>query len=132
FLTTDTDWQDGQDGLDSDIDLLSNNHLDIFLHPFLFRTTHNRSDGRIQITVQPDAEIWRFSVTDDGCGIAPENQERVFDIFKTLSGNDKNNTGIGLSIVKKLVETQGGKVTLESQLSMGTTFSFTWMAGLER
>ncbi|MCX5961900.1 MAG: hypothetical protein NT070_01780, partial [Cyanobacteria bacterium] len=39
FLTTDTDWQDGQDGLDSDIDLLSNNHLDIFLHPFLFRTT---------------------------------------------------------------------------------------------
>ncbi|MCX5965486.1 MAG: hypothetical protein NT070_20865, partial [Cyanobacteria bacterium] len=40
FLTTDTDWQDGQDGLDSDIDLLSNNHLDIFLHPFLFRTTN--------------------------------------------------------------------------------------------
>ncbi|MCX5962085.1 MAG: hypothetical protein NT070_02775, partial [Cyanobacteria bacterium] len=42
FLTTDTDWQDGQDGLDSDIDLLSNNHLDIFLHPFLFRTTRRR------------------------------------------------------------------------------------------
>ncbi|MCX5962087.1 MAG: PAS domain S-box protein [Cyanobacteria bacterium] len=91
-----------------------------------------RPHGRIQITVQPDAEMWRFSVTDDGCGIAPENQERVFDIFKTLSSNDKNNTGIGLSIVKKLVETQGGKVTLESQLGMGTTFSFTWMAGLER
>ena len=64
---------------------------------------HNRSDGRIQITVQPDAMIWRFSVIDDGPGIAPENQERVFDIFKTLSGNDKNNTGIGLSIVKKLM-----------------------------
>ena len=42
-------------------------------------------------------------MTDDGPGIAPENQERVFDIFKTLSGNDKNNTGIGLSIVKKLM-----------------------------
>ncbi len=92
---------------------------------------HNRPDGKIQVLVQPDGEIWRFSVTDDGPGIAPENQERVFDIFKTLSGNDKNNTGIGLSIVKKLVETHGGKITLESQLGMGTTFSFTWMVGLE-
>ncbi|ELS31197.1 hypothetical protein Pse7429DRAFT_3483, partial [Pseudanabaena biceps PCC 7429] len=42
FLTTDTDWQDGHDGLDgldSDIALICNNHLDIFPHPFLFRTT---------------------------------------------------------------------------------------------
>jgi PAS domain S-box-containing protein len=89
---------------------------------------HDRSDGRIQITVQPDGEIWRFSVTDDGAGIAPENQERVFDIFKTLSGNDKTNTGIGLSIVKKLVETHGGTITLESQIGMGTTFNFSWIA----
>ena len=87
---------------------------------------HDRSDGRIQVTVQPDDQSWRFSVTDDGCGIAPENQERVFDIFKTLSGADKNNTGIGLSIVKKLVETHGGKITLESQIGVGTTFCFTW------
>ena len=92
---------------------------------------HDSPDGRIQVTVQPDAKMWRFSVTDDGRGIAPENQERVFDIFKTLLGADKNNTGIGLSIVKKLVETQGGKITLESQLGMGTTFSFTWMAEIE-
>ena len=89
---------------------------------------HEQLDGRIQVTVQPDAEMWEFRVADDGRGIALENQERVFDIFKTLSGTDKNNTGIGLSIVKKLVETQGGKVTLESQLGMGTTFSFTWIA----
>jgi PAS domain S-box-containing protein len=88
--------------------------------------TSDRPGGRIQVTVKPDGEMWEFSVIDDGRGIALEHQERVFDIFKTLSGNDKNNTGIGLSIVKKLVETQGGKVTLESQLGMGTTFSFTW------
>ena len=86
-----------------------------------------RPEGRIQVLVQPDAEMWEFSVIDDGCGIAPENQAQVFDIFKTLSGGDKNNTGVGLSIVKKLVETQGGKVTLESQLGIGTTFSFTWI-----
>ena len=89
---------------------------------------HDSPNGRIQITVQPDGEIWRFSVTDDGPGIAPENQERVFDIFKTLSGADKNNTGIGLSIVKKLVETHGGTITLESQIGMGTTFNFSWIA----
>jgi PAS domain S-box-containing protein len=89
---------------------------------------HDSPDGRIQVTVQPDGEMWRFSVTDDGPGIAPENQERVFDIFKTLSGTDKNNTGIGLSIVKKLVETHGGTITLESQIGMGTTFKFSWIA----
>ena len=89
---------------------------------------HERPDGRIQVTVQPDAEMWEFSVIDDGRGIAPEDQAQVFDIFKTLSGTDKNNTGIGLSIVKKLVETQGGKITIESQLGMGTTFQFTWIA----
>jgi len=91
---------------------------------------HDRADGRIQVTAQPDAKLWGFSVTDDGRGIAPEHQAEVFDIFKTLSGNDKNNTGIGLSIVKKLVETHGGNITLESQLGMGTTFNFTWIAEL--
>ncbi|WP_373539731.1 PAS domain-containing protein [Chamaesiphon sp.] len=88
---------------------------------------HDRADGRIQVTVQPDAQMWEFSVTDDGRGIALANQADVFDIFRTLSGANKNNTGIGLSIVKKLVETQGGEITLESQLGIGTTFKFTWL-----
>ncbi len=89
---------------------------------------HDRLDGRIQVTAQPDAQMWEFSVTDDGRGIAPANQAEVFDIFRTLSGADKNNTGIGLSIVKKLVEIQGGEITLESQLGIGTTFKFTWLS----
>ena len=88
---------------------------------------HDRADGKIQVLVQPDAEVWEFSVIDDGRGIAPENQVKVFDIFKTVSGTDENNTGIGLSIVKKIVETQGGKIKLESQIGMGTTLSFTWI-----
>ncbi len=89
---------------------------------------HDRLDGRIQVTVQPDTKMWKFSVTDDGCGIPPENQEQIFDIFKTVSGTNKNNTGIGLSIVKKLVETKGGKISLESQIGIGTTFNFTWFS----
>ena len=94
-------------------------------------TLRERPEGRIQVTVQPNAEMWEFSVIDDGCGIAPENQAQVFDIFKTVSGTDKNNTGVGLSIVKKIVETQGGQIKLESAIGIGTTFSFTWMAEIE-
>jgi PAS domain S-box-containing protein len=92
---------------------------------------HNYLDGRIQVLVQPDAEMWEFSVIDDGCGIAPENQAQVFDIFKTVSSTDKSTTGIGLSIVKKIVETQGGQIKLESAIGIGTTFSFTWIAEIE-
>jgi PAS domain S-box-containing protein len=88
---------------------------------------HDRSDGKIQVLVQPDVKIWEFSVIDDGRGIAPEHQEKVFEIFKTVSGIDKNNSGIGLSIVKKIVETQGGQIKLESAIGMGTTFYFTWI-----
>lgn len=88
---------------------------------------HDRPDGKIQVLVQPDAEIWEFSVIDDGRGIAPEDQAKVFEIFKTVSGSDKNNSGIGLSIVKKIVETQGGQIKLESQIGIGTTFNFTWI-----
>ncbi len=88
---------------------------------------HDRPDGKIQVLVKPDAEIWEFSVIDDGRGIAPENQAKVFEIFKTVSESNKNNSGIGLSIVKKLVENQGGQIKLESQIGIGTTFNFTWI-----
>ncbi len=91
---------------------------------------HNRSDGRIQVMAQPQGKIWTFTVVDDGGGIAPENQERVFGVFQTLATRDsQENTGIGLSIVKKIVESQGGNITLVSELGHGTTFEFTWMIG---
>ena len=88
---------------------------------------HDRPDGKVQVLVQPGAKIWEFSIIDDGCGIASENQIQVFDIFKTVSGTNKNNSGVGLSIVKKIVETQGGQIKLESAIGIGTTFSFTWI-----
>jgi PAS domain S-box-containing protein len=92
---------------------------------------HDRPDGHIQITAEPTAQIWTFSVTDDGPGIAEPDQERAFGIFQTLAARDKKeNTGIGLSIVKKIVESQGGKISIisptNSELGNGTTFRFTW------
>jgi signal transduction histidine kinase len=94
---------------------------------------HDRPVGRIQITAQPQGEMWTFTVTDDGPGIAPDNQERVFGVFQTLGARDnQENTGIGLSIVKKIVENQGGKIVVESQLGRGTTFRFSWMKGMSK
>jgi signal transduction histidine kinase len=64
---------------------------------------------------------------DDGLGIAPENHKKIFSIFQTLvSREDLKGTGIGLTIVKKIVESRGGSVWVESELGKGSTFSFTW------
>ncbi|WP_416667160.1 PAS domain S-box protein [Egbenema bharatensis] len=89
---------------------------------------HDRSDGHIQIGVEDKGWLYEFSVCDDGPGIASEHHDRVFGIFQTLVSRDvKESTGIGLSIVKKIVETEGGKITLESEPGQGTTFRFTWL-----
>ncbi|WP_181280618.1 PAS domain S-box protein [Aphanothece hegewaldii] len=88
---------------------------------------HGRTDGEVSIWANDLGHFYQFAVADNGQGISPENHEKVFAIFQTLGSKEsKNNTGIGLAIVKKLVEKNGGKITLESQLGQGTTFRFTW------
>ena len=72
-------------------------------------------------------EFYRFSVADDGPGIAPEYHERIFVIFQTLVERDTlESTGVGLAIVKKIVERQGGTIGVESAPGQGATFAFTW------
>ena len=89
---------------------------------------HNRSEsGHVKISVKELDEFYEFSVADDGPGIAPQYHEKVFVIFQTLEARDKvENTGIGLSMVKKIVEGQGGTISLESAEGEGATFLFTW------
>lgn len=88
---------------------------------------HNRSDGRITISATQQGDYYEFAVTDDGPGIAEEDHERVFGIFQTLTSREKReNTGIGLSIVKKIIESEGGTIVIDSQLNQGATFRFTW------
>lgn len=89
---------------------------------------HHQSDsGRVEISVADREKCYEFAVSDDGPGIAPEYHQKVFAVFQTLEARDKvENTGIGLSIVKKIVESQGGTIRLESAEGQGTTFRFTW------
>ncbi|MEY4519791.1 MAG: hypothetical protein RLZZ499_2391 [Cyanobacteriota bacterium] len=77
--------------------------------------------------VEEQEQFYQFGVQDDGIGIDPQYHERIFTIFQTLQARDSiESTGIGLSIVKKIVESQGGKIWVESQLGQGATFYFTW------
>ena len=88
---------------------------------------HNRPDGKVQVTAQVQAQHYEFSVSDDGLGIASEHHSRIFEMFQTLTSQDrKDSTGIGLAIVKKVVERAGGKIFIESKLGEGAVFKFTW------
>jgi PAS domain S-box-containing protein len=84
--------------------------------------------GSIKISVIDRGDRFRFAVTDNGKGIDPKFHDKIFVVFQTLDARDTlESTGIGLAIVKKIVETEGGQIDLDSQLGHGATFSFTWL-----
>jgi signal transduction histidine kinase len=83
--------------------------------------------GHTGVAVQKRGEYYEFTVSDDGPGIAPEYHDRIFMMFQTLTVNDYgSNTGIGLALVKKIVQEHGGSITLESEEGHGATFRFSW------
>ena len=89
---------------------------------------HDRTDGKIQIFYHERGDCYEFAIADDGPGIAPEHHDRMFKIFQAVNPqNRSDSTGIGLAIVKKIVEVEGGTIWLESELGKGTTFYFTWL-----
>ncbi len=91
---------------------------------------HHRVDGRIEITAEDLGDRDLFSIADDGPGIPDgESQERIFEIFQTLypSTDSTENTGIGLALVKKIVEGEGGKIWLDNEHIQGCRFCFTWL-----
>jgi len=81
----------------------------------------------IRVTAKRDNDQWHFSVSDNGIGIDPQFHDRIFVIFQRLHANRTKypGTGIGLAIIKRIIERHGGKIWVESVPNQGTTFHFT-------
>ena len=81
---------------------------------------------KVHISYEQSDTHWTISIEDNGIGIAPEYQNRVFEIFKRLHQKEEySGTGIGLAICKKIIERAGGNIFIESEEGMGCTFKFT-------
>lgn len=88
---------------------------------------NNKEQGTVDVSFKDLGDRYEFAITDNGAGIKEEHHEKIFGIFQTLQPKDKvESTGIGLTIVKKLVEQKGGKITLVSKPGEGSAFKFTW------
>lgn len=88
---------------------------------------NDKSQVHIGIRAERSADGWLFSVKDNGPGIDPRFHEKIFVIFQTLHRRDEiESTGVGLAIVKKIIEDQGGSIWVESELGAGAEFRFFW------
>jgi PAS domain S-box-containing protein len=82
--------------------------------------------GEIEISCQDLPEYWQFTIADTGVGIAPQYHDKVFQLFQTLAPRDEiESTGIGLALVKKIIELHDGRIWLDSALGQGSKFYFT-------
>ncbi len=96
----------------------------------LLENASHHADGRIEVgwrRAPEDANMIEFHVADDGHGIAPRHQEQIWEIFQRLESRDAvEGTGLGLALVRKIVDEAGGRAWLESTEGEGATFFFSW------
>ena len=86
----------------------------------------DKPQGRIEVGCTDQGNVWQFAVSDNGPGIEEKYFEKIFQIFQTLAPRDqRESTGIGLSIVKKITELFGGSIWVKSKPGEGSTFFFT-------
>ena len=89
--------------------------------------------GRINVGATVNAELVEVSVADTGVGVAPEDQETIFEEFRQVGTADKKveGTGLGLTLCRRFIELHGGRIWVKSQLGAGSTFTFTLPIGHE-
>jgi len=86
----------------------------------------DKPKGQVRIGCVEQDDFWKFSVADNGPGIEEKHFERIFRIFQTLSPRDEfESTGVGLTLIKKIIELYGGKIWLQSKVGEGSKFFFT-------
>src|SRR5215468_3269444 len=100
----------------------------VFVHLICNALQHaGRDDVVIRISAVDRGDAWELAVEDNGVGIPPEHHARVWQLFQTLQSHDAiDTTGIGLAIVRKQVEGNGGRVWIDPDAASGTTIRFTW------
>ena len=88
---------------------------------------HQRGAGHLAVTCRETDDSYEFRVQDDGPGIAPEYHQKIFLLFQTLRDrHTAESTGIGLSIVQKIIDEHQGTIRVESTPGQGAGFIFTW------
>jgi len=90
----------------------------------------DKPKGQVRIGCVEEDSFWNFSISDNGPGIEEKYFEKIFQMFQTLTPRDEfESTGIGLTVVKKIIEMYGGRILVESEVGNGTTFFFTLPKG---
>ena len=85
----------------------------------------DKPKGNIKIGTTSNNGFWNIFIEDNGPGIEKKYFDKIFQIFQTLNARDNfESTGVGLSLVKKIIEMYGGKIWVESKLNKGSTFYF--------
>ncbi|MFN5224481.1 MAG: sensor histidine kinase [Bacteroidota bacterium] len=88
---------------------------------------NTKEEKTVVIRYKDQGDVHRFSISDNGPGIDPRFHEKIFQIFQTINSRDSfESTGVGLAIVKKIIDEQTARVWVESEPGSGTTFHFTW------
>lgn len=88
---------------------------------------NDKEDVQVEIGCEDAGNDWKFFVKDNGPGIEARYHDKIFVIFQTLNARDEvESRGVGLAIVKKIIEEEGGKIWVESEKGKGATFCFNW------
>jgi signal transduction histidine kinase len=108
--------------------LIADSRIEHVLQNLISNSIKYRRPGvtpEIHVSAELQTDTWMFSVRDNGIGIEPKYQAAIFQVFHRLHGKDVPGTGVGLALAQKIIETNAGKMWVESQPGAGSTFYFT-------